>query len=52
VLLEDAVTVVGDLADLDPVEVPGVHPAQLPDAQVAEAAVFALAGLLEGQIRG
>jgi len=52
VLLEDGVTVVGDLADLDPVEVPGVHPAQLPDAQVAEAAVFGLAGLLEGQIRG
>jgi hypothetical protein len=51
VLQQDGVTVVGALADLDPVDVPGVHPSELPDAEIAEAAVFGLAGLLEGQIR-
>lgn len=51
VLQQDGVKVVGDLADLTPVRVPGVHPSQVPDAEVAEAALFGLAGLVEDQIR-
>jgi hypothetical protein len=51
VLQEDGVKVVGDLADLTPVPVPGVHPSQVPDAEVAEAALFGLAGIIEDQLR-
>jgi hypothetical protein len=45
------VAVVGDLADLEPVVVPGVHPSQVPESEIAQAAVFGLAGLMEHQIR-
>src|SRR5262249_49918168 len=51
VLQLDGVKVVGDLADLTPVPVPGVHPSQVPDAEIAEAAVFGLAGLVEDSLR-
>ena len=37
----------GDWADLSPVGVAGIHPDQVPDSEVTEAAVFGLAGLVE-----
>lgn len=46
------VRLVGRWSDLDPVPVPGVSPADVPDDRVAEAALAGLAGLLAGQIRG
>jgi hypothetical protein len=49
-LQQDGVKVVGDLTDLTPVAVPGVHPSEVPDSEVAEAALFGLAGLVEQQI--
>lgn len=46
VLQRSGVRLVGDWADLEPVEVPGVDPATIPDGDVAEAALAGLAGLI------
>lgn len=51
VLDEVGLAVVGDVDDLSPVAVPGVHPSQVPEAEVARAAVFGLAGIMEQLIR-
>jgi hypothetical protein len=48
-LQETGVRLVGDWADLDPVAVRGVRPADVDDALVAEAAIEALAGLIKEQ---
>lgn len=45
------VSLVGDWADLEPVDVPGTDPATVPAEQVAEAALAGLAGVLAEQIR-
>ena len=45
------VELVGDWADLRPVDVPGEDPANLPEAMVTEAAVAALAGVVAREIR-
>ncbi|MET0999065.1 MAG: hypothetical protein ABWX73_10150 [Marmoricola sp.] len=45
------VELVGEWGDLTPVEVPGVDPAAIDGADIAEAASAALAGLLAEQIR-
>ncbi len=50
-LKESGVHLVGEWADLDPVAVPGVHPREVTDAAVAEAAIFGLAGIMEQLIR-
>ena len=42
---------VGDWADLQPVDVPGEDPASLPERMVTEAAVAALAGVVAREIR-
>lgn len=42
-LAGSGVQVVGDLDDLDPVEVPGVHPSTIDEREVTEAALHALA---------
>lgn len=44
------VEVVGDLGELVPVEVPGVHPSTIADAEVTEAALDALAWALEERV--
>ncbi len=50
--LEDlGVELVGEWSDLTPVDVPGVDPAAIDGADIAEAASAALAGLLAQQIR-
>jgi len=46
---ESGVRLVGDLADLEPVPVSGVQPADVPRELVAEAAVEALAALIKQQ---
>ena len=46
------VELVGEWRDLSPVEVPGVDPDRVGDAELTEAACAALAGLLAAQIRG
>ena len=46
------VSLVGAWGDLTPVAVPGVDPATIDDALVADAAIAGLAGLLAEQIRG
>lgn len=45
------VAVVGDLAELAPVEVPGVHPSTIDAHEVGEAALAALAWVLDERIR-
>ncbi len=50
-LRRTGVEVVGDLADLEPVDVAGVRPADVPAAEVAEAAAVALAGLVARQVQ-
>jgi len=45
------VRVVGDLSELEPVDVPGVDAGSVTDSQQVDAAVAALVGLLERQIR-
>ncbi|MCW2760520.1 MAG: hypothetical protein JWR85_721 [Marmoricola sp.] len=50
-LQELGVELVGEWGDLTPVEVPGVDPAEIDGAEVAEAATAALARLLANQIR-
>lgn len=50
-LQEAGVRLVGSWQDLTPVDVPGVDPATVPDAEVAEAAIAGLAGVLAAQIR-
>lgn len=49
-LRETGVRVVGDLADLEPVDVPGARPQDVPETEVAAAAVAALAGLVERNV--
>ncbi len=46
------VELVGEWADLDPVDVPGIDPADVPAAEVAEAAVAGLAGVVERRLEG
>ena len=41
---------VGDWADLAPVEVPGVAPEDVPDDAVTEAALAGLAGLIQRRV--
>ncbi|MBU1802463.1 MAG: hypothetical protein KKA97_09580 [Actinobacteria bacterium] len=48
-LRDTGVRLIGDWSDLDPVAVAGVRPADVPDQQVAEAAIAALAGLISEQ---
>src|SRR5690606_26737545 len=45
------VRLVGDWAELAPVEVPGIDVADVPEAEVTEAALAGLAGLLAEMIR-
>lgn len=45
------VRLVGDWADLAPVEVPGVHPREVADREVADAALAGLAGLVVAATR-
>jgi len=45
------VHLIGDWADLTPVDVPGVDPASVPADDVAEAAVVGLTGLVADRIR-
>jgi hypothetical protein len=45
------VELVGEWSDLTPVEVPGVDPARIEDAEVAEAACAGLAGLVAQHIK-
>ncbi|WP_181312355.1 hypothetical protein [Nocardioides campestrisoli] len=45
------VRLVGDWAELEPVEVPGIDPATVPEGEVTEAAVAGLSGLLADVIR-
>lgn len=45
-LQQTGVRLVGEWDDLTPVDVPGVDPTTVPDAEVAEAAIAGLAGLL------
>ncbi len=49
-LSESGVTLVGDWADLEPVDVPGIDPEQVPLADVHEAALEGLAGLVAEQV--
>lgn len=44
------VTLVGDWADLEPVDVPGIDPEQVPLAEVHDAALAGLAGLIAEQV--
>ena len=44
-------TLIGDWADLTPVDVPGVDPATVPGEDVSEAAIAGLAGLVADRIR-
>lgn len=46
------VRLVGDWGDLEPVEVPGVDPATVPEREVTEAALAGLSGLMGTWIRG
>ena len=50
-LRESGTRLVGDWADLEPVDVPGVGPDDVPLADVHEAALEALAGLVAEQVR-
>jgi len=50
-LQQAGVRLVGDWADLSPVEVPGVDPASVPGDAVAEAAIVGLTGLIADRIR-
>jgi hypothetical protein len=45
------VELVGDWADLAPVDVPGIDPADVPVDEVTEAAIAGLAGLIEHRVR-
>lgn len=45
------VTPVGDWADLTPVDVPGIDPADVPQAEITEAAIAGLAGIVAEQTR-
>ncbi len=49
-LTESGVRLVGDWADLEPVDVPGVDPEQVALAEVHEAALEGLAGLIAEQV--
>ena len=51
-LERSGVRIVGDLAELTPVEVPGIDPADVPEHEVTEAAVAGLAGILANRITG
>ena len=46
------VRVVGDLADLDPVDVPGITPAEVDVALIAKAAQTALAASVVDKLKG
>ncbi len=50
-LREAGIRLVGDWADLDPVDVPGVEPDDVPLTDVHEAALEAIAGLVAEQVR-
>jgi hypothetical protein len=50
-LVELGVRLVGDWADLTPVDVPGVDPETLDERQVGEAALAGLAGLIAALTR-
>ena len=50
-LREAGTRLVGDWADLDPVDVPGVEPDDVPLTDVHEAALEAIAGLVAEQVR-
>ncbi len=50
-LVELGVRLVGDWADLTPVDVPGIDPVTLDDREVGEAALAGLAGLLAALVR-
>ncbi len=50
-LRESGVRLVGEWADLQPVDVPGIDPEQVPLADVHEAALEAIAGLIAEQLK-
>jgi len=50
-LRDHGVRLVGEWSDLDPVEVPGTDPDAVPEADVAEAAIAGLAGLVADAAR-
>lgn len=50
-LRSSGVRVVGDLAELMPVDVPGIDPADVPEAAITEAAIAGLAGIVANRIR-
>ena len=50
-LVELGVRLVGDWADLTPVDVPGIDPGTLDDREVGDAALAGLAGLLAALVR-
>ena len=50
-LARSGVRVVGDLDDLTPVEVPGVHPSAIDEREVSEAALSALAWAVQELVR-
>jgi hypothetical protein len=49
-LRESGLRLVGDWADLEPVDVPGIDPEQVPLAEVHEAALEGIAGLIADQV--